>query len=330
MTRSKRHRSLVPVCGLVLVLSGCGGNQNTLDPESHAQSTITQIFWVTFGFSAFGFGVVCLLLFLGWWRRNTPTLPGGGGERAATGVVIGAGVALPIVLLVALFIYSDLFAMNATSAPPKGSEQLTIDVIGHQFWWEVRYPGTPAVTANEIHVPVNTRVAVVVQTADVIHSFWIPELNRKIDMIPGQQNRVLIDARRAGTYAGHCAEFCGLQHAQMVALVIAQPKAAFRRWLAHEATPASGGGPAAETFARDGCGDCHQIRGTSAGGHVGPDLTHFANRTTLAAVRLANNPANVNEWIRNPQGIKPGAKMPNLNLPERDWRELARYMESLR
>jgi cytochrome c oxidase subunit II len=215
MTRLKRHRSLLPSLGLVLALTGCGGNENTLAPESHAEGSITHLFWIVFAASAVGFGVVCVLLFLGWWRRNEPSLPGGHGERAATGIVIGAGVVLPVVLLVALFVYADLFTMNATGAPAKGSEQMTIDVTGHQFWWEVRYRGSQAVTANEIHVPVHTRVAIVTHTADVIHSFWIPQLNRKMDMIPGQASRVLIDADTPGVYAGHCAEFCGLQHAHM-------------------------------------------------------------------------------------------------------------------
>jgi cytochrome c oxidase subunit 2 len=288
---------------------------------------ITHVFWVVLGFSAFGFGVVCVLLFLGWARRNRPNLPGGGGERAATGVIIGAGVALPIVLLVALFVYADLFAMKATGAPAKGSAQMTIDVVGHQWWWEVRYRGSTAVTANEIHVPVHTRVAIVATTDDVIHSFWIPELNRKIDMIPGQSNSVLIDADQPGTYAGHCAEFCGLQHAHMVVLVIAQRRAAFERWLAHNAAPATATNA---TFVHAGCGSCHQIRGTNAHGDVGPDLTHFASRRTLGSVRLPNDPAHVLSWIRDPQGAKPGAKMPNLALPPSDWPKLVRYLESLR
>ena len=328
MSRLPRHGLLPLVCSLVLVLAGCGGNENTLDPHSRAEGKITQVFWVVFGFSAFGFGVVVLLLFLGWWRRSQATLPFGGGERAATGIVVGAGVFLPIVLLVALFVYADLFAMKATGAPPKGSAQLTIDVTGHQFWWQVAYRGTTAVTANEIHVPVRTRIAIVTHTADVIHSFWIPELNRKMDMIPGQANRVLIDANQPGVYAGHCSEYCGLQHAHMVVLVIAQRRAAFDRWLARQARQAPAQLPPA--FVQKGCADCHQIRGTQADGQVGPDLTHFASRTTLGAVRLTNSAANVAEWIRDPQGVKPGNKMPTLELTNGEVQALTRYLETLR
>src|SRR6478736_6464153 len=159
MRALSRHARVLPAAGFVVVLAGCGGNENTLAPDSHAESSITHLFWVVFG----------------WWRRNEESLPGGGGEKAATGVVIGAGVFMPIVLLVALFVYADLFVMKATSAPAKGSAQLTIDVTGHQFWWEASYRGSDAVTANEIHIPTHTRVAIVTHTADVIHSFWIPQ-----------------------------------------------------------------------------------------------------------------------------------------------------------
>jgi cytochrome c oxidase subunit II len=330
MTPILRHGRALPAAGIVLVLAGCGGNENTLAPDSHAESSITHLFWIVFGFCAFGFGVVCVLLFLGWWRRHKENLPGGGGEKAATGVVIGAGVFLPIVLLVALFVYADLFVMKATSAPPKGSTQLTIDVTGHQFWWEVSYRGSRAVTANEIHIPTHTRVAIVTHTADVIHSFWIPQLNRKMDMIPGQSNRVLLDANKPGIFAGHCSEFCGLQHAHMVVLVVAQPRAAFDRWLAHNAQPAADTDAAGRRlFLENACAGCHQIRGTSAKGHVGPDLTHFASRMTLGAVRLTNNPAHVAQWLRDPQGVKPGNKMPDLNLPASTFAALDRYMETL-
>jgi cytochrome c oxidase subunit 2 len=331
MTPRLRLGSPLLASVLVLVLSGCGGNENTLAPHSHAESSITTLFWVVFGFSCFGFGVVCVLLFLGWWRRNTPSLPGGGGEKAATTIVIGAGVALPIVLLCALFVYGDLVVTKATGAPSTTHAQMTISVVGHQFWWEVRYPGTSVVTANEIHIPVHTRVKVLTSTADVIHSFWVPELNRKMDMIPGQTSAVLVDAEKPGVYAGHCAEFCGLQHAHMVVLVFAQPRAQFDRWLAHNARPATAStGAGAQAFVRDGCADCHQVRGTAAHGDVGPDLTHVASRTTLAAARITNDPANLREWMRYPQRLKPGSKMPNLDLPQHDWDELQQYVESLR
>jgi cytochrome c oxidase subunit II len=311
---------------LVLALAGCGGNQNTLDPAGHPERSISNLFWVMFGVAIVGFGLIVFLLFLGWVRRAQPNLPGGRGEAAATRIVLGFGVALPIVLLSALFIWSDFFVMRSTAAPARGSTPLTIHVIGHQWWWEVRYDNSTAVTANEIHIPVGTRVGVVLTTADVIHSFWVPELNRKVDMIPGTENRLLLIADHPGVYRGQCAEFCGLQHANMAVEVVAQPKAQFDAWLAHNEQPAAHGSP---LFAQN-CSGCHAIRGTSSRATVGPDLTHFASRRTIAAATFANTPQNLREWLRDPQHVKPGNRMPNLRLSDADWAALQRYVDSLR
>jgi cytochrome c oxidase subunit 2 len=208
-------------------------------------------------------------------------------------------------------------------------------VIGHQWWWEVRYPGTTATTADEIHIPINTRVNLVVGTADVIHSFWVPELNRKIDMIPGRTNRILLYANRAGIYRGECAEFCGLQHAHMTIVVYAQPKAQFRAWLTNMARPArtpAGGAAAtgAAIFQGQACAQCHQLRGTAAHGKTGPDLTHFATRRSIAADTLPNTAAALHEWIADPQHPKPGNKMPALPLTAAQLNDLTAYLESLR
>src|ERR671937_2706179 len=188
-----------------------------------------------------GFGVIATLLLLGWLRRNRASLPFGGGERAATGLVIGLGIGVPIVILTALFVWSDVFVIRSTAAPKQSSTAMTIRVSGHQWWWEARYPATNAVTANEIHIPTNTRVNVVGTTSDVIHSLWVPELKRKIDLIPGRTNRMLLYADRAGTYLGQCAEFCGLQHAHMQIAVVAEPRARFEEWLRVQGRPAAAG-----------------------------------------------------------------------------------------
>jgi cytochrome c oxidase subunit 2 len=319
-------RATLLVPPLVLALAGCGGNQNTLNPAGGPEHSITQLFWVMFGVAIVGFGLIVFLLFLGWARRELPELPGGRGEKTATRIVIGFGVALPIVLLTALFVWSDFFVMRSTAAPAKGSTALTINVIGHQWWWEARYANSKAVTANEIHIPVDTRVEVVLTTKDVIHSFWVPQLNRKVDMIPGTANRLLLIADRPGVYRGQCAEFCGLQHANMAVEVVAEPKADFEAWLAHNARPAARGNP---LFAEN-CSGCHEVRGTSAHADVGPDLTHFASRRSIAAATIENTPANLREWLRDPQHVKPGNRMPNLHLGEADWTALQRYVESLR
>jgi cytochrome c oxidase subunit 2 len=203
---------------------------------------------------------------------------------------------------------------------------MTVRVTGHQWWWEVRYPGSGVVTANEIHIPVETKVTALVTTDDVIHSFWVPELNRKVDMIPGLTNRLLLVADKPGVYRGQCAEFCGLQHAHMSVDVIAEPKAKFDAWLAQNARPAT---HASALFARN-CSGCHQIRGTAAKADVGPDLTHFASRRSIAALTLPNTPANLREWLRDPQHVKPGNRMPDLPLKDAQLAALQRYLESLR
>jgi cytochrome c oxidase subunit II len=318
-------RATLLVPPLVLALAGCGGNQNTIAPAGAPERSITHLFWVMLAGSLVGFGVIVTLLFLGWVRRDRPTLPGGHGERAATGVVIGLGVALPILLLVALFVWSDLFVMNSVAAPA-GRTPVTVHVIGHQWWWEVRYPGTKVVTANEIHIPVKTKVTAIVSTDDVIHSFWVPQLNKKVDMNPHSLNRLLLVADHPGVFRGQCAEFCGLQHAHMAVEVVAEPKAKYDAWLARQAQPAGHG----SALFQENCSGCHQVRGTQAHSDVGPDLTHFASRRSIAAVTLPNTPPNLREWLRDPQHVKPGNRMPNLDLSNAQWTALQRYVESLR
>jgi cytochrome c oxidase subunit 2 len=315
---------------LPLIAAGCG-KQNVLDPHSHAEQRISTLWWVMLGGAAIGFGIVVVLLFLGWVRRNRASLPFGGGERAATALVVGLGVAVPIVVLSALFVWSDIFVIRATDAPARDSTSLTVRVIGHQWWWEVKYPGTTAVTANELHIPVDARVRVVGTTADVIHSLWVPELNRKVDVIPGRDNVLLLDADRAGTYPGQCAEFCGLQHAHMELRVVAEPAQRFRTWLANEEAPA---GPSssrgARVFIDEACSGCHQIRGTDARGQVGPDLTHFGSRTMIGAGVLPNDPEHLRDWIRDPQHAKPGNRMPGVKLSDADLGALVAYLEGLK
>jgi len=318
----------------VLALAGCGGNQNTVHPASPQEQAITTLWWVMLVGASVGFGIIIVLLTLGWLRRNRPNLPFGIGERGGTRMVLGLGVVTPVVLLSALFVWSDVYVIKKTQPAAASSTAMTVNVVGHQWFWEFRYPGG-AVTANELHIPVRTRVNVVGTTADVIHSFWVPELNRKIDLIPGRKNRVTLDADRTGVFRGQCAEFCGLQHANMTVLVVVQPESEFRAWLANMAKPARAPDGAEarhgrKLFASENCSGCHQIRGTSAQGQIGPDLTHVGTRTTLAAATIPNTPASLADWIRDPQHFKPGNKMPALELSENDVRGLTAYREGLK
>ena len=323
-------RAVLGAGSLVVLLAGCGGDQDTVAPASHEAHSISELFWVMLGGCTAGFAVVMFLLWLGYARRASPDLPHRVGERGATRLVVVLGVALPIALLIALFIWSDVFVIKSTAAPTRSSTAMTVVVIGHEWWWEVRYPGTSVVTANEIHIPVHTRVYVTSSTADVIHSFWIPELNRKIDMIPGSTGHILLDADRVGVFRGQCSEFCGLEHAHMAIEVVAESTPAYRRWLAANDRPASSADPSGErSFLAAGCGNCHAIRGTAAKGDMGPDLTHLELRSTLAALTLTNTLANLAHWIREPQRVKPGSGMPDLRLSEATWASITSYLTTL-
>jgi cytochrome c oxidase subunit II len=280
-------------------------------------------------------GAVAMLV-IAYFKRGVRGLPlVGERENLAEGLVLMFGIVVPIVVLVALFGVSDVYLIKQTAPPDPRSTAMTVDVVGHQWWWEVRYPGTSAVTANEIHIPARTRVNLVATTADVIHSFWVPALNRKIDMIPGRRNRILLSSDKPGRYRGQCAEFCGLEHARMSMYVYVQRPAAFRRWLRGVAAPARApaGGLAragATAFARDQCASCHTIRGTSARGQVGPDLTHIGSRASIGALTLPNTAAALRDWLRDPQHSKPGNRMPDLGLSSSDITSLVAYLQGLR
>jgi cytochrome c oxidase subunit 2 len=321
------------VLALLLLTSGCNSGQAVTNPATGPAREINTLWWAMFAGGMVVFAAVLFLLVLAYVRRRRPDASDD--DRGPYMVIIGGGLAAPIVLLAILFGFV-IHVMPATSAPEPGSTRLTVDVVGHQWFWAVRYPGTAAVTANEIHIPAGTPVDVRATTVDVIHSFWVPRLNRKIDMIPGRVNQIELDAPDPGVYRGQCSEFCGVGHAEMAFDVIVQTPAAFRAWLAHEAAPASApaGAEAAQgahVFLTAGCEDCHTIRGTTAAGRVGPDLTHVGGRRTLAALTLTNTPQNLFAWITDPQRSKPGARMPGFaSLPAAQRRALVAYLEGLR
>lgn len=323
----------LPACAVLL--AGCDKEQNALAPESHQARDIASLFWWMMGGAWIGLALVVALLLLAW-RRSHRTSPGRKpDEKTAWYVVVGLGIALPVALIAVLFVISDLFVIKTTQAPAATSTRLTVRVIGHMWWWEVRYPGTTAVTANEIHIPMRTPVRVEVRTKDVIHSFWVPRLARTIDTIPGRTNAIELYADAVGRYRGQCDEFCGLQHAHMAFYVYADPPGVFRRWLANQAKPARA--PAGKLAARGradflggSCATCHAIRGTSATANVGPDLTHLASRTTLAALTIPNDRAHLSYWIGHSQQVKPGNQMPDMHLSGAQVRALTTYLEGLR
>jgi cytochrome c oxidase subunit 2 len=278
--------------------------------------------------------VVTVLVLVAVFRRrgDTPTLVRS--EGGLSWIYLG-GIAAPALILLGITIYS-LLVLRDVSRPPT-SPPMTVQVTGHRWWWEVRYPGSSpdqlAITANEIHIPVGVPVRLELATGDVIHSFWIPQLAGKTDLIPGQRNVTWIEADAPGTYWGHCGEYCGLQHANMMMALVAEPPAQFTRWLDSQRRPAAE--PAGEAmsgrdaFERSACPLCHAVRGTGAGGAVGPDLTHVASRRTLAAGTLPNNMGTLAGWIANPQAIKPGVAMPVVPLRPQELQAIVAYLHGL-
>jgi len=245
--------------------------------------------------------------------------------------------AIPLVALAVVFMLMlGTMAEIGGSVPAGGPAAMRITATGNQWWWSFTYDrdGTPVVAANELHIPVRTAVDLDLRSSDVIHSFWVPELGGKIDMIPGRSNPLRLYASRAGTYTGQCAEFCGVEHAWMRITVVAEPPDEFRRWLDAQASERpSPSGVAAEgerVFVRTVCASCHAIRGTSAVGLAGPDLTHVGSRLTLGAGVLRNSDAAMRRWIDNPQTIKPGALMPQVPLSQQELDALATYLRGLR
>jgi cytochrome c oxidase subunit 2 len=323
------------IAAVTVMAAGCGGRQSTLAPGSPPARDIAALWWWMLLAACVVFAGALGLIGLAWVRRRRPGEPLMRGGKRQFALVVVFGIVIPLVTNVALFVVANFVVIKQTEAPAEASTPLTIEVTGRQWFWEVRYPGTPAVAANEIHIPVRTRVNVIATTGDVIHSFWVPRLNRKIDMIPGRRNRILLYADNPGLYRGQCAEFCGLQHAHMAMYVQAQEPEDFRRWLRAESAgaraPTTGAQQAGrQAFFRDHCADCHALRGTPARGDVGPDLTHVGSRTTIAALMLPMDTEGLTAWLRDPQHVKPGNRMPDLGLSDADVRSLVAYLESLK
>ena len=246
------------------------------------------------------------------------------------------GVVLTGITLLGTFAYS-MVVMGETVSPD-GQPALTIEIVGHRWWWEARYPSTQSsdsfTTANELHIPVGVPVRLQVASADVIHSFWIPRLHGKIDVIPGVRNQFWIRADSAGRYRGQCAEYCGLQHSNMAVYVTAESADRFRSWLAAQSRPAAvpreGETARGQQRFMQTCALCHTVRGSMARGVIGPDLTHLASRETIAGGELTNNRGNLAGWVVNAPSLKPGALMPRIDLEPGDLHAVLSYLETLR
>jgi cytochrome c oxidase subunit 2 len=302
---------ILSIAALPLV-GGCQGIQSALDPRGPEAAAIAQATWIMSAAGALILALVMALALYAVFRA-----PGKRRAPSSTTVIVAGGFVLPIVALSALLVYGVAITREMRAA---GEDALELEIIAHRWWWEVRYPGpggTQVSTANELRLPVGRPVSIALRSADVIHSFWVPVLAGKLDAIPGRVNRMSLRADRAGEFRGQCAEFCGAQHSRMALHVVAEPPAAFERWLAAQQAPArvaAGAAPAAggEALFRAHCAECHVVRGTVASGGTipAPDLTHVASRAWLGAGTLRNTPENLAAWIARNDALKPGNAMP--------------------
>ncbi|MDE2879752.1 cytochrome c oxidase subunit II [Candidatus Palauibacter soopunensis] len=320
----------------VLISQGCGGEypQSALHPSSDSATLLDQLFDQIFWWAVGVFVVVEGILIYVFVRFRER--PGDGRPKQVHGhLLLEVGwTLLPALILVAIAIPTmrAIFIIDRSTPDP---EALVIEVIGKQWWWEFRYPELGIVTANEAHVPLGRTVDLRLRSADVMHSFWVPRLAGKRDLVPGIENQLWFRPDSVGVYHGQCAEFCGTAHALMGMRLIVDEPEDFDRWARANAAPAST--PAAAearagqgVFMANACVSCHAVRGTPAAGQFGPDLTHFGSRLTIASGVLENTPANLARWLDSTQHVKPGNPMPEVELSDAQLRQLVAYLGSLR
>ncbi|MGE5537716.1 MAG: cytochrome c oxidase subunit II [Gemmatimonas sp.] len=329
----------------VLAVAGCAGNgsQSALDTAGSHADRIASLWWVFLWVCAAVYVVVIAALLYGVWRRS------GRGEavvvdpdpasEATRRTVVSTAVGLTIVVVVALTAASYLTDRALATDGADDPSAVRIKLTGHQWWWQVVYDDPVAArqvtTANEIHIPVGRAAIIQLQSSDVIHSFWVPNLNGKQDLIPGRNtNTIRVRPERIGTFRGQCAEFCGAQHANMAMLVHVDSADDFDKWrdgqLASAAEPADDESRRGrDVFLSSSCVLCHTVRGIGAGGRAGPDLTHVASRETLAAATIPNTTGHLAAWIADPQRIKEGVHMPSNGLDPEDLQALLAYLRTL-
>lgn len=302
--------------------------QSALNPHGPTAAVLAEMAWLLFIGGAVIFFLVMALA--AWALARRPRW------LARDAAIVVGGIAFPVVVLSALLVYS---LVRAGALHDQAAPAMTIRVAGHQWWWEIAYlTGTGEVdfvAANELHIPVGRSVELRLASADVLHSFWVPSLAGKLDLVPGRENRMRLSADRAGTYRGQCAEYCGGPHAQMAFYVVAHEEAAFERWREQQRLPST---PPRDPGLRHGaalflehCSGCHSVRGTPAQGVLGPDLTHVGSRVSIGAGILPNNAGTLAAWIASSQHLKPGNLMPAFHyFSGEELRALAAYVENLK
>jgi cytochrome c oxidase subunit 2 len=336
--RSHRRRAPLLAAPLLLALAACGdvGVQSILHPSGEGARNVARLWWALFAVGMAVYAVVLGILARALFRsRRGQAEP----REARVGLWIGIGGGVVPAIILAGVLALTLVTLARDAAAEWRADDLTIKVVGKQWWWDLEYESDTASrrlrTANELHIPVGRTVKLKLEARDVIHSFWVPELQAKRDLVPGRRLEFWLRADRPGVYRGQCAEYCGMQHANMAFLVVAHPQAEYDAW--YEAQLRASFAPTTpeaiegqRVFLEKPCAMCHAIRGTMALAEVGPDLTHLASRRQLAAGTLKNTRGDLGGWIVNPQGIKPGSHMPDVNLSAHELRALLAYLETLR
>ncbi|WP_347158929.1 cytochrome c oxidase subunit II [Pontibacter chitinilyticus] len=298
--------------------------------EAQHITTLTNWFLVAAGFILLVVTVLLIYVVIKFKAKpGDPEPKQVGNNRKVEAAMIG----VPFLMVTGFFIYT-INVMQEVH-PAAEIEQPDVVVTGHQWWWEASYPGTGAITANVIHVPVNKRVLLQFSSSDVIHDWWVPELGPKMDMMPGKKTHLWLNINKPGIYEGACSEFCGEQHAWMRIRVVAQNWDDYQLWLQQKDQPAQEPTSAVALrgkaiFNRATCGNCHAIRGTVAQGQAGPDLTHFASRPVMLAGMMPTTPDNLREWLTNPQAVKPGAHMPRFIFEQDSINALVAYISGLK
>lgn len=301
---------------------------SSLEPQGPVASAAADLWWLMLWLGTAVFIVVIGLLVIGLTRRRLSE-----GEESFTPERWLRGGVLVTIALLAVVFGATLVAMRQVQAePPPGA--LEIEIVGHQWWWEVRYPAGEVTTANELHLPVGRPVVLRLSSADVIHSFWVPALAGKMDLLPDGTNTLVLQADEPGEHASTCAEFCGLQHYQMGLRVVAEPAGAFAGWIESQREPAlepsdATAGRGRDLFMRSDCATCHTVRGTPAAGDAGPDLTHLASRQELGAGALPNTPMDLASWVADPHTAKEGVDMPAAGLSQEEIDAIVAYLETL-
>lgn len=307
---------------VVALASACGVREGALQPKGPVAENQADVFYIAFWTAVVVYAVTAGLLLFGMFRRRREE----DGRFPGTRFVVVGGIVVPTVILLAMMVVNFSYL---SQGPEEGDLEITI--TGYQYWWEAYYHDRDFVTANEIHIPVGVDVEFHLESDDVIHSFWVPELGGKQDLVPGRVNDLILRADEEGTYRGQCAEYCGLQHANMGFLVIAQDPEEFEAWAELESRPAVvEDARGEELFVQHSCAGCHTIRGTEADGEIGPDLTHVGSRTTLAAGTIQNGRGQMAGWILNSQTVKPGNEMPPIpTIEPEDLHALVDYLRRL-